>query len=59
MRRKAIAIFGLLVGTMQIARAIPNAALAQKVLDDAVDAALTLSHAPRAVTARRRQKPAR
>jgi TetR/AcrR family transcriptional regulator, transcriptional repressor for nem operon len=58
-RRKAIAIFGLLVGTMQIARAIPNAALAQKVLDDAVDAALTLSHAPRAVTARRRQKPAR
>ena len=57
-RRKAIAIFALLVGTMQIARAIPNSALAQKFLDDAVDAALTLAsqHAARASP---RQKPSR
>jgi len=59
-RRKAVAVFALLVGTMQIARAVPNAALAQKILADAVDAALTLAAAPpRAMTASRRQKPRR
>jgi AcrR family transcriptional regulator len=59
-RRKAIAIFALLVGTMQIARAVANAALAQKILADAVDAALTLAAAPRrAMAASRRQKPRR
>jgi TetR/AcrR family transcriptional repressor of nem operon len=42
-RRRALALFGLLVGTLQIARAIPDAALAGSVLEEGIEAALKLA----------------
>ncbi|WP_395681142.1 hypothetical protein [Inquilinus sp.] len=42
-RRRAIAIFGLLVGTLQLARAVPNAAEADQILEGGVEAALRLA----------------
>jgi AcrR family transcriptional regulator len=41
--RRATAIFALMVGTLQIARAVPNAAQAEKILEDGVEAALLLA----------------
>lgn len=40
---RALALFGLLVGTLQIARAIPDAALADSVLKEGIEAAMTLA----------------
>ena len=45
-RRRATAIFGLMVGTLQFARAVPNAAQAEQILEGGVEAALHLARAP-------------
>ena len=45
-RRRARAIFGLMVGTLQFARAVPNAVEAQQILDGGIEAALQLARAP-------------
>ena len=42
---RALALFGLLVGTLQIARAIPDAALADSVLKEGIEAAINLAGA--------------
>ena len=42
-RRQAATIFGLMVGTMQIARAVSDPQLANEILEDGVQAALKLS----------------
>jgi AcrR family transcriptional regulator len=42
-RRRATAIFGLMVGTLQFARAMPNAKQAEQVLEGGVEAALHLA----------------
>jgi AcrR family transcriptional regulator len=42
-RGKAAAIFGLMVGTIQIARAVPDLQLAEEILENGVQAALKLS----------------
>ncbi|MEK9285200.1 MULTISPECIES: TetR/AcrR family transcriptional regulator [unclassified Bradyrhizobium] len=44
--RRARAIFALMVGTLQFARAIPDAAKAQQTLDGGIEAALHLARAP-------------
>ena len=41
-RRRATAIFGLMVGTLQFARAMPNATQAEQILEGGVEAALHL-----------------
>jgi AcrR family transcriptional regulator len=41
--RRATAIFGLMVGTLQFARAVPNAAQAEQILEGGVEAALHLA----------------
>lgn len=43
--RRARAIFGLMVGTLQFARAVPDAAEAQQILDGGIEAALHLARA--------------
>lgn len=42
-RRRATAIFGLMVGTLQFARAMPNATQAEQILEGGVEAALHLA----------------
>jgi len=42
-RRRATAIFGLMVGTLQLARAMPDAAEAERILEGGVEAALRLA----------------
>jgi TetR/AcrR family transcriptional regulator, transcriptional repressor for nem operon len=42
-KRRAMAIFSLLVGTLQIARAVTDKALANRILQDGVEAALLLA----------------
>jgi AcrR family transcriptional regulator len=42
-RRRATAIFGLMVGTLQFARAVPNATQAEQILEGGVEAALHLA----------------
>jgi TetR/AcrR family transcriptional repressor of nem operon len=44
--RRATAIFALMVGTLQFARATPDAAHAKQILEDGVKAALLLARAP-------------
>jgi TetR/AcrR family transcriptional regulator, transcriptional repressor for nem operon len=44
--RRATAIFGLMVGTLQFARAVPDAARAEQILEGGVEAALRLARAP-------------
>ena len=44
--RRATAIFALMVGSLQLARAVSNAAEAERILEDGVQAALRLAHAP-------------
>jgi AcrR family transcriptional regulator len=44
--RRATAIFGLMVGTLQFARAVPDAARAVQILEGGVEAALHLARAP-------------
>jgi TetR/AcrR family transcriptional repressor of nem operon len=44
--RRATAIFGLMVGTLQFARAVPNAAQAEQILEGGVEAALRLARMP-------------
>ena len=46
--RRATAIFGLMVGTLQLARAVPDAADAEQILEGGVEAALRLAEAPSA-----------
>jgi AcrR family transcriptional regulator len=41
--RRATAIFGLMVGTLQFARAVPNATQAEQILEGGVEAALHLA----------------
>ena len=43
--RRATAIFGLMVGTLQLARAVPDAAQAAQILEGGVEAALHLARA--------------
>jgi len=43
--RRATAIFALMVGTLEFARAIPDTAHAKKILEDGIDAALLLTNA--------------
>jgi len=43
--RRATAIFGLMVGTLQLARAVPDAARAEQILEGGVEAALHLARA--------------
>jgi TetR/AcrR family transcriptional regulator, transcriptional repressor for nem operon len=45
-RRRATVIFGLMVGTLQFARAVPDAAEAEQILEGGVEAALHLARAP-------------
>ena len=42
-RRKAVAIYGLMVGTLQLARAVNDRRLSDEILDGGVTAALTLA----------------
>jgi TetR/AcrR family transcriptional repressor of nem operon len=44
--RRAMAIFALMVGTLQFARAVPDAAQAEQILEGGVEAALHLARAP-------------
>ena len=44
--RRAMAIFGLMVGTLQFARAVPDAAQAEQILEGGVEAALHLARTP-------------
>lgn len=44
---RATALFGLMVGTLQLARAVPDAARAEQILEDGVEAALHLAEMPR------------
>lgn len=41
--RRATAIFGLMVGTLQLARAVPSVARAEQILEGGVEAALRLA----------------
>ena len=41
-----MAIFGLMVGTLQFARAVPDRARAKQILEGGVQAALQLAQAP-------------
>jgi len=45
-RRRATAIFALMVGTLQLARAVSDAAQAKQILDGGVEAALRLGRMP-------------
>jgi TetR/AcrR family transcriptional regulator, transcriptional repressor for nem operon len=42
-RRKAIAAYGMMVGSLQLARAVNDKRLSDEILEDAVDAALKLA----------------
>jgi len=42
-KARALTLFGLLVGTLQIARAIPDAALADSVLSEGIEAAMSVA----------------
>jgi hypothetical protein len=44
--RRAMAIFSLMVGTLQLARAVPEAAQAEQILEGGVEAALRLAQTP-------------
>jgi TetR/AcrR family transcriptional regulator, transcriptional repressor for nem operon len=44
-RRSAMAIFGLMVGTLQLARAVPDPAEAERILEGGVEAAVRLAEA--------------
>jgi TetR/AcrR family transcriptional regulator, transcriptional repressor for nem operon len=44
--RRAMAIFGLMVGTLQFARAVPDRAQAKSILEGGVEAALCLARTP-------------
>jgi hypothetical protein len=44
--RRAMAIFGLMVGTLQLARTVPDAAEAEQILEGGVEAALQLARTP-------------
>ncbi|QIG98690.1 MULTISPECIES: TetR/AcrR family transcriptional regulator [unclassified Bradyrhizobium] len=44
--RRAMAIFGLMMGTLQFARAVPDAAQAEQILEGGIEAALHLARAP-------------
>jgi TetR/AcrR family transcriptional regulator, transcriptional repressor for nem operon len=45
-RRRATVIFGLMVGTLQLARAVSDAAQAEQILEGGVEAALHLARTP-------------
>lgn len=53
-KRRALAIFGLMVGTLQIARAVTDVALAERILEDGVEAALLLAKVSEPIAARQR-----
>jgi len=44
--KRATSIFALMVGTLQIARAVPDEALARKIIEGGIEAALTLAEVP-------------
>lgn len=52
-QRRATAIFGLMVGTLQFARAVPDAAHAEQILEAGVEAALHLASPPKAAAAKK------
>jgi TetR/AcrR family transcriptional regulator, transcriptional repressor for nem operon len=41
-RRAAIAIFGMMMGTLQLARVVPDRQLSDQILASGIDAALAL-----------------
>jgi AcrR family transcriptional regulator len=43
-RRNAIAIYGMMVGTLQLARAVNDKSLSEEILESGVSAALALAH---------------
>ena len=55
---RATAIFALMVGTLQLARAVPNAAEAEQIREDGVQAALRFAHAPSTLGLRKSAKRA-
>ena len=51
-RRKAMALFSLMLGTLQIARAAPDPALSEAILSDGIHSALTfIGETPKLVAA--------
>jgi AcrR family transcriptional regulator len=46
--RRATAVFALMVGTLQLARAVPDVEHAKQILDGGIEAALLLARAPSA-----------
>jgi len=56
--RRATAIFALMVGTLEFARAVPDPVHAQKILEGGIDAALILADAPSASRPKKRATPA-
>ena len=50
-RRRAIAVYGMMVGALQIARAVNDRKLSDEILESAVDAALALAGEEKAGTA--------
>lgn len=55
-KRRAMAIFSLMVGTLQIARAVSDASLAESILEGGVEAALMLAKEPESAAARAVQR---
>jgi AcrR family transcriptional regulator len=55
--RRAMAIFSVMVGTLQIARAVPDVSLAEDVLEGGVRAALMLAKESEPPSSRRRGTP--
>jgi TetR/AcrR family transcriptional regulator, transcriptional repressor for nem operon len=47
-RHKALQIFGVMIGTLQLARAVPDETAANRILQAGADAALALSGSPQA-----------
>jgi TetR/AcrR family transcriptional regulator, transcriptional repressor for nem operon len=45
-RRRAIAIFGMMMGTLQLARAVPGQRESRQILENGIEGALALAKAP-------------
>jgi TetR/AcrR family transcriptional regulator, transcriptional repressor for nem operon len=62
-KRRAMAVFGLMVGTLQIARAVADEALAEDILEGGIEAALSLAKEQEptnsGVTREKRSSPSR
>jgi TetR/AcrR family transcriptional regulator, transcriptional repressor for nem operon len=45
-RRRAVALFGMMMGTLQLARAVPSGQQSSQILEDGIEAALALAKVP-------------